>query len=198
MTGSDKTPMASSYPSSMMKPLTLLALLLLLSLPLPVRSFPQLNKGADNWEAFRFLVGEWVGKGTGSPGEAAGAFSFSFDLEEKILVRKNRADYPATKDKPAYSHNDLMVIYKEGTETRAIYFDNEGHIINYTVTVSKDLPTRITFLSEISPSAPRFRFIYSKINNDNMTFQFDVAQPAKPEAFTKYLEGSLVRKTSPK
>src|SRR5215813_3490055 len=189
---------ASSYPSPMMKILALSGVFLLLSIPTPVRSSPHLTKEADNWEAFRFLVGEWVGKGTGSPGEAGGAFSFSFDLEEKILVRKNRADYPATKDKPAYSHNDLMVIYKEGTETRAIYFDNEGHIINYTVTVSKDLPTRITFLSEISPSAPRFRFIYSKINNDNMTFQFDVAQPAKPEAFTKYLEGSLVRKTSPK
>jgi len=194
MTGFDQNPTASSYPFSMMKRLSTLALLVLLYLPLPVRSFSQLNKQADNWEAFRFLIGEWVGKGTGSPGEAGGAFSFSLDLEEKILVRRNRADYPATKDKPAYSHTDLMVIYKEGTETRAIYFDNEGHTIHYAVTVSKDMPTRVTFLSEISTSAPRFRFIYSKINNDNMTFQFDIAPPGKPEAFARYLEGSLVRK----
>ena len=178
----------------MMKILALSGVFLLLSIPTPVRSSPHLTKEADNWEAFRFLVGEWVGKGTGSPGEAGGAFSFSFDLEEKILVRKNRADYPATKEKPAYSHTDLMVIYKEGAETRAIYFDNEGHTIHYTVTVSKDLPTRLIFLSDTSATAPRFRFIYSKVNNDNMTFQFDIASAGKPEAFTRYLEGSLVRK----
>ena len=177
-----------------MNRLTLISILLLISTPLPVRSSPQLKKDTDNWEPFRFLVGEWVGKGTGGPGEGTGGFSFSFDLEEKILVRKNRADYPATKDKPAYSHTDLMVIYKEGPETSAIYFDNEGHTIHYAVNVSKDLPTRITFLSEISTSAPRFRFIYIKNNNDNMTFQFDIAPPGKPEGFTKYMEGSLARK----
>ena len=182
----------------MMNRLTLFALLLLLSLPLPVRSSSQLNKDTDSWKPFRFLVGEWVGKGTGSPGEASGAFSFNFDLEEKVLVRKNRADYPATKDKPAYSHTDLMVIYKEGPETRAIYFDNEGHTIHYAVTVSDDLPTRITFLSEPSTSAPRFRFVYSKVNNDNMTFQFEIAPPGKPDAFTKYMEGALARKAPAK
>ncbi len=198
MTAFEQNPTASGYSSSIMKRLPLLAFLILSFLSLPVQSSPQLNKEADNWEPFRFLVGDWVGKGTGNPGEATGAFSFSFDLEEKILVRKNRADYPATKDKPAYSHTDLMVIYKEGPENRAIYFDNEGHTIHYAVTISKDLPTRITFLGDISTSAPRFRFVYSKINNDNMTFQFDIAPPGKPEGFSKYLEGSLVRRAPTK
>jgi hypothetical protein len=90
----------------------LLALSVLLLLPLPIlaRSGAQLTKEADTWEPFRFLIGEWTGKGTGATGEAVGAFSFSFELDEKILLRRNRADYPATKDKPAYSHTDLMVI----------------------------------------------------------------------------------------
>jgi hypothetical protein len=137
MTRFEQNPTSSSYRWSMIKLLALPAVLLLISVPMPVRSFPQSTKEGDNWEPFRFLIGEWTGKGSGSPGEAGGAFSFSFDLEEKILVRRNRADYPATKEKPAYSHTDLMVIYKEGPATRAIYFDNEGHIINYAVTVSK-------------------------------------------------------------
>ena len=193
MTRFEQNQTAPRYLSLMNKVLVLPALLLLL-VPVPVRSFQQSAKEGDNWEPFRFLIGEWTGKGSGSPGEAGGSFSFSFELEEKILVRRNRADYPATKEKPAYSHTDLMVIYKEGPVTRAIYFDNEGHIINYAVTVSKDLPTRVTFLGDISASAPRFRFVYSKINNDNMTFQFDIAPPGKPDVFARYLEGSLVRK----
>src|SRR6185369_15387659 len=109
-----------------------------------------------NWDPFRFLLGDWVGEGSGKPGEATGGFSFSFDLEKKILVRRNSANYPAAKDKPAYSHTDLMIIYQEAASnvTRAIYFDNEGHIINYAAAFSKD-NSRLVFTSEPSASAPR-------------------------------------------
>jgi hypothetical protein len=180
----------------MTKTLKLAIVFGLLVTPLSARQ-SQAPKEAANWDAFRFLIGEWVGEGTGAPGEANGGFSFSFDLEGKILVRRNRADYPATKDKPAYSHTDLMVIYQEpeGQATRAIYFDNEGHVIRYAVSLSKDQAI-LTFLSDPSPSAPRFRFTYNKATNDSMTFQFDIAPPGKPEAFSKYLEGSLHRKTA--
>ena len=178
----------------MIKSPVMLTFFVLLATPLSARqSQTQPSKDAANWDAFRFLLGEWVGEGTGAPGEASGGFSFSFDLEGKILVRRNRADYPATKDKPAYSHTDLMVIYQEPEGTRAIYFDNEGHVIRYAVSLSKD-QTTLSFLSEPSPSAPRFRFTYNKAKNESMTFQFDIAPPGKPEAFSKYLEGSLHRK----
>ena len=102
----------------MIKTLTLFMSFVLLATSLSA----QQSKNAPNWEAFRFLLGDWTGEGTGTPGEATGGFSFSFDLEGKILIRKSRADYPATKDKPAYSHTDLRVIYQEpdGKATRAI------------------------------------------------------------------------------
>jgi hypothetical protein len=176
----------------MSKTLTLCFVFVLLVTPLSARQ-SQAPKDAANWDAFRFLLGDWVGEGTGTPGEATGGFSFTFDLEGKVLVRRNRADYPATKDKPAYSHTDLMVIYQEDQATRAIYFDNEGHVIHYTVSFSKD-QNALTFLGDPSPSAPRFRFTYNKVKNGGMTFQFDIAPPGKPEGFTKYLEGSLHRK----
>lgn len=97
-------------------------------------------KEADRWHAWQFLVGEWTGEGVGEPGKGTGGFSFSFDLEKRILVRKGRSDYPATKDRPAYSHRDLMIIYPElsTNATRAIYFDNEGHVIGYRVNSSPD------------------------------------------------------------
>ena len=182
----------------MTKTLTLcIAFLLLATHMLAQQPSAEKSKEVPNWDAFRFLLGEWVGEGAGAPGEATGGFSFSFDLEGKILVRRNRADYPATKDKPPYSHTDLMVIYQETEGPRAIYFDNEGHVIHYVVSLSKD-QTTVTFLSEPSPSAPRFRFTYYKAKNDSMTFQFDMAPPGKPDAFSKYLEGSLRRKAAAK
>lgn len=147
-----------------------------------------------NWDSFRFLLGEWIGEGTGAPGEGTGGFSFNFDLQGKILVRKNNADYPATKNKPAYSHTDLMVIYRETDDSlKAIYFDNEGHVIHYAVSFSKDQNT-LTFISDPSPSSPRFRFIYSKATPDKLKLEFDIAPPGKPEAFSKYIEGSAHRK----
>lgn len=172
--------------------------LVLLVVSLSVQhSSAQQSKEVANWDAFRFLLGEWVGEGAGAPGEATGSFSFSFDLEGKILIRRNRADYRATKDKPAYSHTDLMVIYQEPEGARAIYFDNEGHVIHYVVSLSQE-QTTITFLSDPSPTSPRFRFTYNKVKNDRMTFQFDVAPPGKPDAFSRYLGGPLRRKPATK
>ncbi len=146
-----------------------------------------------NWNAFKFLIGEWVGEGTGAPGEGTGGFSFSYDLQNTVLVRKNFANYPATKDRPAFTHDDLMIVYQEAGKTRAIYFDNEQHVINYTVELSKDSNAAI-FLSDASPSAPRFRLTYTKLGTDRIKITFDMAPPGKPDSFATYLEGTARRK----
>jgi len=174
----------------MIKTALLLAYIFVLIAPARAQQSNELNS-----DPFRFLLGEWVGEGSGKPGEATGGFSFSFDLEKKILVRRNYANYPATKDKPAYSHTDLMIIYQEAASnaTRAIYFDNEGHVINYAVAFSSD-NTRLVFTSEPSASAPRFRFTYCKPNDERLTFEFEIAPPGKPDAFSKYVQGSAHRK----
>lgn len=146
-----------------------------------------------NWSGFQFLVGEWIGEGTGTPGEATGGFSFGYDLQKTVLVRKNFAEYPATKDRPAFSHNDLMILYQEGGKTRAIYFDNEQHVINYSVTLSKDASS-IVFVSDPSPSAPRFRLTNTRDGAEKVKILFEMAPPGKPDAFTKYIEASARRK----
>jgi hypothetical protein len=150
----------------------------------------------QSWDAWRFLLGDWVGEGDGRPGQASsGGFSFAFDLQGKVLVRRNHAEYPATSDKPAFRHDDLMVIYDDsrGKGKRAIYFDNEGYIIDYTVTVSHDLKT-LTCVGDTPATGPRFRFIYNKVSDDALRFRFDIALPGKPDAFTKYIEGTARRK----
>lgn len=87
---------------------------------------------AGPWEDLSSLVGEWQGVGTGAPGEATGGFTLSFDLQKRVLVRRSRADYPATPQRPAFSHEDLTIIYREEPSgaVRAAYNDNEGHVIH--------------------------------------------------------------------
>ena len=81
---------------------------------------------ADPWKGLQMLSGEWVGEGAGSPGASEGACSFTFDLQRKVMVRKSYAAGAAIR------HEDLMVVYLE-KGLKAIYFDNEDHVIHYTV-----------------------------------------------------------------
>jgi hypothetical protein len=112
------------------------------------------------------------------------------------MVRKNRADYPATKDRPAFSHEDLLVIYPEPNGAgprRAIYFDNEGHVIEYAVEFSVERGT-FTFVSEAVASAPRYRLTYTKGETDQVSVKFEVAPPGKPDVFSTYIEAVAHRK----
>jgi hypothetical protein len=153
------------------------------------------KQAESSWEPYRFLIGDWVGEGTGQPGQGSGEFSFRLDLRDKVLVRKNHAEYPATSGRPGLVHDDLMVVYRSDDEgpAKAIYFDNEGHVIHYTATVSNDHRT-ITFLSDASTSAPRFRLSYAREGEGKVRIQFEIAPPGKPDAFKTYLEGSARRK----
>jgi hypothetical protein len=174
--------------SPVVSALFLFVALTLCSTPLFSQPAPQPLR----WDAFRFLVGDWIGEGTGMPGEGVGGFSFAYDLQNTVLVRKNFAEYPATKDRPAFRHDDLMIVYQEGGKIKATYFDNEQHVINYSVSVSADSGS-IVFASDITPSAPRFRLTNSKAGTDKISIRFEIAPPGKPESFSRYIDASAHR-----
>ena len=147
-----------------------------------------------NWDGWKFLMGEWVGEGSGSPGQGEGGFTFSLDLQNRILVRKNFANYPATNNRPAFRHEDLMIVYREpGMATQAMYLDNEGHVIRYTVAFARD-SSSVVFVSAPSNSEPRYRLTNAKEGEGKIGITFEVAPPGKPEAFQQYIKASARRK----
>jgi hypothetical protein len=149
----------------------------------------------DPWAAFRFLIGEWVGEGAGQPGQGKGEFTFLPELQGKVLVRRNRAETAAAPGRPAMVHEDLMVVYPAGNgqPIKAIYWDNEGHTIHYSVQAD-EVGKTLTFLSEPAAGSPRFRLVYTKQGVDRVTISFAIAPPDKPNTFKTYLEGSARRK----
>ena len=150
-----------------------------------------------DWEAWEYLLGEWEGGHEGDPGQGYGRFSFSFELDENILVRRNQTVFPATKERAGFAHDDLLIIYTEfNGAMRAIYFDNEEHVIHYEVNVLPDQKT-ITLESDLTLSAPQFRFTYIKTGEDTLEARFEMAPPGAPGAFAIYLEGTATR-ISPK
>lgn len=186
-------PVAKSRPLRYLLLLWLIAAFMLLSGSV---SFAQSNIPATSLDQLSYLEGNWIGEGGGNePGQGIGGFSFVSDLQGNIMVRKSYADYPATEDKPAYRHEDLMVLYQEGKPSpiRAIYFDSEGHVINYTVEISGD-NAGVIFTSDDSSPGPRFRLTYKKIDEGNLGIKFEIAPPGNPDAYSTYIEASAHRK----
>ena len=144
-----------------------------------------------NWEGWQFLIGEWTGEGEGDPGQGTGGFKFELQLDQRVLVRRNHAVYPATKDKPAYSHEDLMVIHPEGSGWTAVYFDNEGHVIHYSIEFRTD-GASVAFTSAESASGPRYLLTYTKQGTHKVGIEFAIATPGKP--FTPYIHAVAHRK----
>jgi hypothetical protein len=162
------------------------ALILLLA----VASNARADSKADKWAAFRFLIGEWVGEGDGKPGKGSGSFTLLPELDGNVLVRKNRAETPKGV------HEDLMVIHpgKDSRHAYATYWDNEGHVIRYAVTLSDDAKT-LTFLSEPG-QGPRFRLTYGKLGDDEVSVKFEFIPPGRSQVIQTYLEGKARRKPS--
>lgn len=154
----------------------------------------QNNPNTDKWESYRFLLGEWVGEGSGQPGQGEGGSTFTLDLKDNILVRKSYNNIPATEDRPAVEHEDMMVIYHDpGMAAHAMYWDNEGHSIAYGVRSSSNGDSLI-FLSQGSQQTPGFRLTYEKLATDSLKVSFEFAPPGKPDAFSLYTSGIIYRK----
>jgi hypothetical protein len=146
------------------------------------------------WDRWQFLIGKWRAVGRGAPGEGKGGFSFTFDLQNKIITRKSHTDYPAAAGRPAFAHDDLMVIYADDAaqKCRADYYDNEGHVIRYTAEFSTD-GKAVVFISDPVPSQPRFRLTYMESADASLTIKFEIAAPTDPEVFRMYVEGTAQR-----
>jgi hypothetical protein len=149
----------------------------------------------DGLDGLDFLLGQWEGVGGGKPGAGTGGFTFARDLQGRVLVRRNHADYPASAQRPAASHDDLMVIYGRpgGSPPRAVYFDNEGHVIDYTVQVTAGRPALIVFVSDPAAGSPTFRLTYRETGADSLDLKFEIAPPGQPQAFSTYIEAKARR-----
>jgi len=132
--------------------------------------------------------------GRGDPGEGAGSLPFAFYLQ-RVIIRKSHTDYPAAGNRPAFAHDDLMIVYSAGAqkEFKADYYDNEGHVIHYAIEFSNDGRT-CTFVSDVIAAQPRFRLTYAQVKAGHVAIKFEIAPPNDPEKFKVYVEGTAKKK----
>lgn len=143
------------------------------------------------WKKIEFLLGPWTGvageKDT-PPGAGQGDFSFELQLNQKIIVRRNRAEYLSRT-----THDDLMVIYLDdaagAVRPQAIFFDSEGHVIRYGMTVPK--ADMVVFESEEAAAGPRYRLSYW-LEKGMLNGRFEVAPPGS--GYRTYLKWTAKRR----
>jgi hypothetical protein len=121
-----------------------------------------------------FLLGKWVGAAgeKDTPlGAGQGAFSFEAQLNQKIIVRRNHAEYNS-----GAQHDDLMVIYFDApaSSPRAMYFDTEGHVIRYNLTFPS--ANAVVFESDGAQPGPGYRLTY-RLEQDALNGKFEIAPP---------------------
>src|SRR6267378_152959 len=111
-----------------------------------------------------------------------GGFTFSLGVQNRVMTRTNYATYDARNGRAASRHDDLMVIYEEGGQLKADYFDSERHVIRYLVEPRGDHD--VMFVSDAKPSDPRYRLRYTARNDGTLAGRFEIAAPGTPDALT--------------
>ena len=145
--------------------------------------------------ALNYLVGDWTDESrTGAPGTAtASGESWRVDLGGRILIRMGWCEFPASSSRPAFRHEDLLIIYPEGEdEIRGIFWDNEGHTIHYPNVTLLPEGRGILLSSERALPGPRQQLRYDFEPPDRLRATFSLLVPGAPD-FAPYLSWVSVR-----
>lgn len=147
------------------------------------------------WDKLQFLIGSWSSPVSGQPGKGvSGSTTLSYDLDKKVIIRGSRAEFaPEPGATRGLVHDDILVIYQQPGEVQlqAIYFDNEDHIIHYTLTFPAK-QRAVVFESEASQTSPRARLVYELAADGTFGIEFFVAPPRGE--LQSHLKGTVERK----
>ncbi len=170
-------------------PKNILRLVVISSLLAPLAASAQ-----DAFSALSFLVGNWEAEG--KPGETTGHTEFTMDIQGHALLRRNHAEYPPAAGKPAYIHDDLMVVYREvkPVATKGFYCDAAGYYARYTITSSA--PGQAAFVSDVIAGFPRYRVSYSLLPDGRLSTTIEVSPAGKKDAYAPYLQWTSKKVTA--
>jgi len=141
----------------------------------------------DPWQSLQFLVGTWNAKTEGGSAGAAvaGTYTFQLELKRHVLARHTMSEGCKAPADFNCDHGDLLYVYADASQKglKAIYFDNEGHVINYDVTTP--VPGTAVFLSNPNQPGPQFRLTYT-LKAGVMRGELQLKMPGQTD-FTPYL-----------
>ncbi|MGD0588666.1 MAG: hypothetical protein ABSA63_07760 [Thermoplasmata archaeon] len=145
-----------------------------------------------------YLVGNWnVTNRTGSPGVATGGEeSWLSEVGGTLLTRRSWCEFPQTPQRPAFRHEDLLVIYVDSeSRLQGVFWDNEGHVHFYRhvqVAVGGD---GVRLVTDAAIPGPRQALEYQFLPPNRTSAVFSLLVPGAPD-FKPYLQWECARSKS--
>jgi hypothetical protein len=147
---------------------------------------PIIASAQDAFAALQFLVGDWEAEP--SPAVTVAKTNFALDLQGKAIVRHNHVEYPPAAGKPAYTHDDMLIAYREvkPAATKGLYLDSDGYYARYTVT--SKAPGQVVFVSDLIPGFPRYRTTYALLPDGRLSTTIEASPAGKASAYAPFLQ----------
>jgi hypothetical protein len=151
-----------------------------------------------------FLLGTWAANANAPDGSAAaaiyGTYTFSRDLGGHAMQRTGTVATCKGPQDFDCNHHDQLTIFPDPAGQAAhhaslfaLYLDNEGHVIYYTIATPD--PHTAIFSSVSAGSAPKFKLVYHLEGSGPkaiMSGKFQMAAPGSDD-YHSYLEWSGTR-----
>jgi hypothetical protein len=156
---------------------------------------------ADVWQPFKFFVGQWEGRGEGTPGISLGRQEWAFVLGGKFLQVRNEARFdPQQKNPKGEVHEDWGFISYDQVRKAYVFrqFHVEGFVNQYVCAGPVGDGKTFVFLSEAIENLPpgfKARLTYRILDDTSFEQTFDLAPPGKE--MTCYSKGVMTRKGAP-
>jgi hypothetical protein len=175
----------------------------LLATALPISAQSAAMPTSDPLATLSFILGTWTAA-TAPAGNAGaqvlGTYTFSRDLAGHALQRTGTVATCKGPQDFDCNHHDQLTIFPDAnalaahhSSLLALYLDNEGHVIYYTISLPD--PHTAVFNSQGPPSEPKFRLIYHLEGSGPKAVMIGKFQSAAPgsEEFHSHLEWSGTR-----
>jgi len=145
-----------------------------------------------------YLVGEWaVAYRSGDPGTATGgAEDWRWEAGGAVLSRRAWCEFPDSPTRPAFRHEDLLVIYADSeSDLAGIFWDNEGHVHFYRRVEVLDSGDGVRLVTDPAVPGPRQALEYRFVRPNQTAAIFSLLLPGAPE-FKPYLRWECRRTSS--
>jgi hypothetical protein len=135
-----------------------------------------------------FLLGEWTTHDETELGHADAVSSFASDLDRHVVIRRSSTKFTSGRN-AGTGHDDLLILYVQDSRLRAVYFDSEGHTIQYSVSFPS--PNTALFESDPGQPGPRYRLTH-RVTGSKMETKFEIALPGT--GFHTHVSSTSTRK----
>jgi hypothetical protein len=170
---------------------------ILIILPIFLLSQQEKIKTDDIWKPFRYFIGNWEGKGNGSPGSSNTISEWKFIFSERFLQISGKSVFdPQDKNPKGEVHEDMGLISFDKMRKKYMFrqFNIEGFVIQYTIdSISTDGKYFVLISENIENFSPdlKARVLWEILNDDEYSWKFYLAQPGKD--FVCYSDNKIKR-----